>query len=203
MNKISPRSHLYRLVIVLVVSFTGFVVIRSYAVPASWNYNAWYRGDTLKDLKKLPLNYGGNESCKSCHEEVSLVEVVENQSEEEFVDEFEDEIENESDEKPETVAVFEHRTLNCESCHGALADHARGDEKTGDAIVMDKSNWQCMNCHRPLISRPADFPQFTEEVEKHRELEEETLCMKCHDPHDPVEQAETDEVEDEFEDELI
>jgi len=102
MNKISPKSHLYRLGIVLVVFFTGFVVIRSYAVPASWNYNAWYRGDHQEDMKKLPLFYGGNESCKSCHEDVSLVEAVAIQDEEEFVDEFEDEIENESDEKPET-----------------------------------------------------------------------------------------------------
>ncbi|MBM2830721.1 MAG: hypothetical protein HW411_1511 [Gammaproteobacteria bacterium] len=202
MNKISPRSHLYQLGIVLVVFFTGFVVIRSYAVPASWNYNAWYRGDTLKDLKKLPLNYGGNESCKSCHEEVSLVEVVENQGEEEFVDEFEDEIEVENDEHTEAVMEFEHKSLNCESCHGPLITHAKGDEKIGDAIVMDKSNSQCMICHGQLISRPVDFPQFSEDVEKHKDLEEQTLCMKCHDPHDPIEEAELDEDEELLGDEL-
>jgi hypothetical protein len=209
MKKISPSSHVYQLGIVLVICVAGFLVIRSYAIPDSWNYKVWYRGDNQEDLKELPLFHGGNESCQLCHEDVSLVKVVEIQGEEEFVDEFADEINNEldeqPDEEPEIEMVFEHRTLNCEACHGPLADHARGDEKIGDAVVMDKSNWQCMNCHRKLISRPADFPQFTEEVEKHRDIEEQTLCMKCHDPHDPVEQAgvDEDEVEKEFDDELI
>ena len=202
MNKVSPRSHIYQLGIVLAICFICFQVIRSYAIPDSWNYNAWYRGDTLEDLENLPLNYGGNESCQSCHEDVSLVEVVENQGGEEFVDEFEDEIEAESDEEPEAVMEFEHKTLNCESCHGPLIAHAKGDEKIGDAIVVDKSNSQCMICHEQLISRPVDFPQFSENVEKHKDLEEQTLCMKCHDPHDPIEEeAETDD-EEAFGDEL-
>jgi hypothetical protein len=145
--------------------------------------------------------YGGNESCQSCHEDVSLVEAVTIEVEEEFADDFEDEIEDEYDEGSEIVMVFEHKTLNCESCHGPLVDHAEGDEKIGDAIVMDKSNWQCMNCHAKLISRPVDYPQFTEDVEKHQDLAEQTLCMKCHDPHDPTEQEGTDEGE-EFEDEF-
>ena len=209
MNKITPKSHIYRLGIVLVIFVAGFLVIRSHAIPESWNYNVWYRGDNQEDLKHLPMHHGGNDSCQPCHEEGSLAAVVEVDGAEEFVDEFADEtgdeLDEEADEEPEIEMVFEHRTLNCESCHGPLADHARGDEKIGDAVVMDKSNWQCLNCHRPLISRPVDFPQFTEQVEKHRDLEQETLCMKCHDPHDPVEQAGADEyeVEDEFDDELI
>jgi hypothetical protein len=196
MNKISPKSHLYRLGIVLVVFVAGFLVIRSHAVPESWNYKVWYRGANQEDLKKLPLYFGGNESCQSCHEDVSLVEAAAARDEQGSVDEFADETENESDDKPEIVMVFEHQTLNCESCHGPLADHARDDKKIGDAVVMDKSNWQCLNCHRSLISRPAKFPQFNENIEKHKDLEERTLCMKCHDPHDPVEQKGTDEEED-------
>lgn len=202
MKKISPRTHLYRLGVVLVACFAGFLVIRAYAIPDSWNHNAWYRGDTLEDLKKLPLNYGGNESCKSCHEDVSLVAVVEKQGGEEFADEFEDEIEAESDAEPEAVMEFEHKTLNCESCHGPLIVHAKGDEKIGDAIVMDKSNSQCMICHEQLISRPVDFPQFPGDAEKHNDLEEKTLCMKCHNPHDPIEEEAESDDEEAFGDEL-
>jgi len=206
MNKISPKTHVYRLVVVLVVFVIGFLVIRSYAIPDTWNHHVWYRGGNQEDLKQLPLIHGGNDSCKPCHEDVSLTEVVEEQGTEEFADEFadesEDEIDEESAEEPETEMVFEHKTLNCESCHGPLADHVKGDKKIGDAVVMDKSNWQCLNCHRPLISRPAKFSQFTEEVEKHRDLDKKTLCMKCHDPHDPVEQMAADE-EEESDNELM
>jgi hypothetical protein len=189
MNNISSKSHIYRLGIVLVVCVTGFLVIRSYAVPNSWNHDAWYRGDNQEDLKKQPLIFGGNESCQSCHEDVSLVAAVASKGEEKFVDEFGDEIEIEFDEEPASVMVFAHKTLSCESCHGPLAHHAAGEDKIGDAIVMDKSNWQCMNCHEELISRPVDLPQFTEAVEKHMDLDEQTLCMKCHDPHNPIEEV--------------
>src|SRR3989304_9104163 len=200
MNKMSSKSHLYRLGIVLVVFIAGFLVIRSHAVPKSWNYEVWYRGENQEYLKKLPMYYGGNDSCVPCHEDVSLAEETGTEGGEGFKDEFADETEDELDETTEedvaqVAMVFEHRPLNCESCHGPLADHARDDEKIGDAVVMDKSNRQCMICHRPLISRPVGFSQFTEEVEKHRDLEEETLFMKCHDPHDPVEQAGADEEE--------
>lgn len=157
MNKPSPRSHLYRLAIVLVTGFIGFLVVKALATPQSWNYVVWYRGDNSEEMKKLPLSYGGNDSCQSCHED-----------------------------EHENLTSFKHKTLNCESCHGALVDHVEGDKKTADAIVMDESNWQCLNCHRELISRPKDFPQFTSEVRRHKAKREETPCIKCHDAHDPA-----------------
>ncbi len=132
----SPRTHLYRLGIVLVLGFVAFLGIRSLATPPSWNYEIahWFRLDSLEEMKRQPSILGGNESCQECHE-----------------------VEHE-----ETVG-FEHATLNCESCHGALADHVKDDEKFADAIV-DASNAECMLCHSQLVSRPKDFPQFTLEV---------------------------------------
>ena len=165
MSNPSPRSHLYRLGILLVVFFVAFLVIKDLATPASWNYEGWFRGAALEEGKAKPSAYGGivdiavsdrNEACRSCHKD---------------------------DEKK--LRKLKHRTLSCESCHGALADHAREGKKTADAPV-DKSRGQCMNCHAALISRPKDFPQFTMEVKKHRRLEEETLCLKCHGAHDPT-----------------
>lgn len=156
MNNPTPRSHLYRLGIILVACAIGFLGLKSLATPASWNYVVWYRGDNQEDMKKLPLIHGGNDSCQSCHEE-----------------------------EHESVSEFEHKTLNCESCHGPLTDHVQGDKKIADAILMDDSNWQCMNCHRELISRPEGFPQFTNEVKRHKTMQEGSLCLKCHEGHDP------------------
>jgi hypothetical protein len=156
MNKPSPRSHLYRLAVVLVTGFIGFLVIKALATPQSWNYVVWYRGANSEEMEKLPLIHGGNDSCQSCHEE-----------------------------EHENLTSFGHKTLNCESCHGPLVDHVQGDKKTADAIVMDESNGQCLNCHSELISRPKDFPQFTSEVRRHEAKREDTSCLKCHDAHDP------------------
>jgi hypothetical protein len=165
MRNPSPRSHLYRLGILLAVCFVAFLVIKDLATPASWNYEGWYRGAVLEEGKAKPFVYGGiadievserNEACRSCHKD-----------------------------HEKKVRKLKHRTLSCESCHGALADHAREGKKTADAPV-DKSRGQCLNCHAELISRPKGFPQFTMEVKKHRTLEEKTLCLKCHGGHDPT-----------------
>lgn len=156
MPKTSPRSHIYRLGLVLAVGFVLFLWIKQAATPESWNYEIWFREDSLTDLANLPLAHGGNDSCEECHEY-----------------EYEDTMD------------FAHRTLSCESCHGVLADHVKGDKKVANAVV-DRSKSQCLNCHEPLISRPPDFPQFTEEVRRHRELKEDVPCIKCHGAHDPA-----------------
>jgi hypothetical protein len=140
----------------LAAGFVLFLWVKQAAVPASWNYDIWFREDSLTDLRNTPLSHGGNQSCEECHE-----------------DEYEDTMD------------FEHQTLSCESCHGVLVDHVAGDEKIANA-VMDRSKGQCLSCHSVLISRPKDFPQFTEEVRRHRELKEGVPCVKCHGAHDPA-----------------
>jgi len=161
----SPRSHLYRLAVLLVVGLVGFLVVRQMATPASWNYRDWYRGDALEEIALQPLIYGGidslspsqrNKSCETCHKK-----------------DF------------EKIKKKKHKTLSCESCHGALFDHVQGEKKIADAKI-DRSRWQCENCHAEMINKPEDFPQFTFEVKKHKTLEEGTPCLKCHEAHDPT-----------------
>jgi hypothetical protein len=113
----SPKTHLYRLAILLVAGFAGFMVLRTLATPESWNYADWYRGNSPLEIAQEPLIYGGNESCKDCHAEVH-----------------------------DELLEFKHKTLSCESCHGALADHVEGDKKIAEAVI-DETRWQCMNCH--------------------------------------------------------
>jgi hypothetical protein len=162
MSKFSPKSHLYRLGIVLVVFFVAAAVARQWATPKSWNYQDWYRTDALRDSAAQPLVFGGNESCTSCHEKTD-----------------------------KTMREQEHKGLSCESCHGALADHVKAGKKV-DAAKVDLSRWQCMNCHSEQINRPQKFPQFSVDgaigkfVKKHKEMSEATRCVKCHDPHDPT-----------------
>ncbi len=160
----SRYAHLYRLGTILAVFFAFAVAIGLWAAPASWNYDIdnWYRRDALIDATAKPLAYGGNESCVACHKAAN-----------------------------KQLRKFKHRALSCESCHGALADHVR-DDKRFAAAVVDRSRWQCQNCHAEQISRPSDFPQFSKtgeigkEVRKHKRLDAETPCLKCHNAHDPA-----------------
>lgn len=117
---------------------------------------AAHRGDAVKDAAAQALVYGGNESCEACHAEVN-----------------------------EKVASLAHSGLSCESCHGALGDHVEGGKKVAAAPV-DKTMWQCLNCHEERINRPEDLPQFPGDVGRHEDIEEGTTCYKCHDAHDPT-----------------
>ncbi len=160
----SPTSHLYRLGIVLVVFFTAAILIGWWAVPSSWNFDLdnWYRKDALIDIASKPLVYGGNESCKDCHQPAM-----------------------------KKLAKFEHAGLSCESCHGPIVDHVRGNKRFAAAKV-DKSRWPCENCHLEQINRPEGFPEFSKTgeigkfVKKHKRLNKKTLCLECHDAHDPT-----------------
>lgn len=159
----TQHSHLYRLGIVLTAFFAIALLVRWWATPASWNYDLdnWYRLDAEKLAASQPLIYGGNDSCRECH--AAAIKKLGN---------------------------FRHKGLSCESCHGPLADHVREGKKFAVAIV-DKSRWQCQNCHAEQINRPEDFPQFSKtgwigkRVRKHAELDDVTPCLKCHDAHDP------------------
>ena len=156
MNDPSPKTHLYRLGILLVGLVAVFLVVKEVATPASWNYDVWYRGDSLSDITSEPLSYGENASCKECHKKVNR-----------------------------QLRKRKHKGVACEACHGTLADHAEDGKKTADAIV-DKSRWQCENCHLYQINRPKGFPQFPSDVEKHKTIKEGEVCLKCHEAHDPT-----------------
>ena len=94
----------------------------------------------------------------------------------------------------EEMSEFTHRQLNCEGCHGPLTLHVRDGEKFADAV--GKSDWQCLSCHAQQISLPTDHPQFPGDVPKHEDIKKDTLCVKCHDAHDPA--LSDDEEEDGF-----
>jgi predicted CxxxxCH...CXXCH cytochrome family protein len=139
----------------MIVAFVGFLIVKAVATPASWNHHDWYRGNSPIEIAALPLVYGGNESCQDCHKY-----------------------------EHDTLLEFKHKTLSCESCHGALADHIEENEKIMSAEV-DESAWQCLNCHSKQINRPKEFPQFTKNVEWHEAFEKGMACVACHDAHDP------------------
>lgn len=157
MKKISAVTHLYRLGALFIVFIVVFVAIRQLATPSSWNYEVWYRGDSLSEVGKLPLTHGGNESCQACHADTV-----------------------------KAVKRKKHKNLSCEGCHAPLDAHVRDAQKIGDAVVITQSRRQCLNCHAELISKPKAFPQFTDEVKKHTTIQAGEVCLKCHDAHDPT-----------------
>lgn len=155
-------------------AFVVFLGLAALFSPSSWNYDMgyWHRAAALDEMARQPLVYGGisslssskrNAACKSCHKE-----------------------------QTKAIRKLRHKALSCEACHGALADHVQEGKKVAEAKI-DKSTWQCLNCHERFINKPAGFSQFktTEKFRKHRsfvagEFKAGTTCFKCHEAHDPT-----------------
>lgn len=164
---ISPRTHIYRLLVLLVLVVVGFVAVRGLAIPSSWDSENFFRRDSLDELKLQPMKIGGNESCggASCHDQQKVAEHKTQLA---------------------TVGRGSHKGLACENCHGPLSDHVSDDKKVASAVI-DRDNKLCLGCHNQLISRPKKFAQFDTENEGHWYFDVEITnpCRDCHNPHNP------------------
>ncbi len=69
----------------------------------------------------------------------------------------------------ELWAASRHKVVACETCHSV---NTGGDKP--EPI-------ECLTCHRPLLARPANFPQVSSD--KHYPKQ---TCLGCHDPHAPI-----------------
>lgn len=160
----SPRSHIYRLVIILAVALTAFFLLKDFTIPASWDVNAWYRTDALTDLQQQQSHFGGNESCRGsqCHEPKENHQA-----------------------RLTDLQNSVHKNLACETCHGPLVDHAQGKHKIGDAHLARGK--LCLRCHGVLLGREGKIAQFSSEFEIHKMMQvtEEKPCIDCHNPHAP------------------
>lgn len=77
------------------------------------------------------------------------------------------------------AASARHAGIGCESCHGALLDHANtGAELTSSFQGPTRpTDTVCIRCHAISIGRPAS--QFQIDPAGHYVA----LCLQCHDPH--------------------
>ena len=87
-----------------------------------------------------------------------------------------------------------HRTVECEQCHGAGAEHAGADDGARPGMILGDAGL-CLSCHRQGATMRPDVVSTVESFEDHlRDLERDhrikldrrksgTDCVYCHDPH--------------------
>ena len=159
----SPRNHLYRLVLLLIVAIVGFVWIKGWFVPAGWDAEKWYRTGALEELKELPIMYAGNPKCiDGCHGKTTKDHRAIGYK----------------------LAGGVHEHLGCESCHGPL--YQSGHDKLAPALVPRDSGL-CLRCHDDVAARPRMVGLFSESQMAHKALDvkRDSNCVQCHDPHSP------------------
>jgi ribosomal protein L37AE/L43A len=138
-----------RLLLLTVVIVAGFLAARFFLTPPSFGEFGYYRGDALGEAASLPIAYAGQKACEECHSE-----------------------------QHEIIMRAEHKTLSCESCHGAGAAHVDNP----DVPLAKLTFSHCLRCHEASPGRPLWFKQI-----KSKEHYTGHRCTECHSPHEPNE----------------
>ena len=168
---ISPYAHLYRLGGLGIIGLIIFFTIRYFAIPESWDSEAWYRKDALPLLQQQEAVFGGNESCAGgdCHEDPRYL-IEDAQAEHRL--------------RLRWLGWATHRTLSCESCHGPLGKHVQNGLKVQKATVIRESGL-CLRCHERRLGRKAIVSFREDKYHEALSVTKESACVECHDPHEP------------------
>ena len=149
MGKFKDSAHLIRLAAVFILGAVVFVAIRAAVIPKSFGRYGPYRGDALAETMARPVRFAGHEACEGCHPDVLEI-------------------------KSKGV----HAHVNCESCHGPLANHA--NDPASIKPVLPEVGQLCVRCHSQNSAKPNGFPQVVA-----KEHSPGQPCDSCHRPHSP------------------
>ena len=147
------QPHLKRAFLILVLVIIGFLFVRSFIVPESFGQYGWYRGDSVAELRDIPVGYAGSTSCSGINNECHKT----------------------------TYSIWvdsRHKTVNCETCHGPAEKHVI-DTRIMPEPANDTRDF-CGLCHFKRAARPADFPQI--DPETHGENLKCAYCHNPHKP---------------------
>ncbi|MDD5672745.1 MAG: cytochrome c3 family protein [Chitinivibrionales bacterium] len=154
----NDTKHIWRVFLLVLIAIAAFMVGRLLFVPKTFGQFGHYRAANVLEQRAFPVKYQGAESCEPCH-----------------ADEF---------------ALWKnagHKTIVCEDCHAPYDSHIKNDEKFADMEINRTADF-CLRCHQKLTARPEKFPQVNaiEHLAEFKMELTDTVCFKCHGPHDPT-----------------
>jgi len=149
MLKLQDINHLLRMAAVFAIGLVLFLVFRRAFIPKSFGRYGHFRGDAIAEITARPIVYAGHDTCEGCHPNVA-----------------------------DTKAKGAHVHVNCESCHGPLAEHA--DDPASVKPQKPDVAHLCVRCHSENIAKSQGFPQVNA-----KEHSRGQLCNACHQPHNP------------------
>jgi hypothetical protein len=150
MSSFKDTGHLFRFAGIFVLAFVVFLVARHWVVPKSFGEYGHYRGAAITEIAAGPVKFAGHEACESCHTD-----------------------------QAEVKKVGKHASVNCEACHGPLANHAA--DPTSVTPVKPDTAVLCVRCHTASAAKPKNFPQVVP-----AEHSSGMACGTCHNPHSPA-----------------
>ena len=150
MNRfLKDKEHLFRMAALFAAGAVLFLIARAVFVPKSFGQYGHYRAGALTDVRSKSVVYAGRAACVECHTE-----------------------------EGDRLKGGKHKSIGCESCHGALAKHA-ADPSSPKPTKPDPKTL-CQSCHLANLAKPAKFPQI--DPKGHMDG---GPCLTCHDQHAP------------------
>lgn len=146
-------QHLLRVAVIFAAVFAAFLGARKLLIPESFGRLGHYRANAVEEFAAQPPHYAGEAACKRCHPQPAA-----------------------------DKAGSSHRSISCESCHGALSAHVNEPKSAAGPRRPKEAELRafCGHCHEKSLSKPAKFPQI--DVKKHYP---DGPCNMCHQPHKP------------------
>jgi hypothetical protein len=150
MHAFKDAGHLFRLAAVFAVVGLALVGVRALLVPKSFGEYGHYRGNALAEIAASPVSFGGHQACEDCHADIL-----------------------------EKKKNGRHAHVNCEACHGPLANHV-ADPGSVQPAKLDTAAL-CVRCHEANAAKPKGFPQVAS-----ADHSTGLPCDTCHQPHSPA-----------------
>ena len=128
MRPFKMPPQIFRLVLLTIFIMGTYLTARTFLTPPSFGKFGWYRANALGELSSRPVTFAGRKACDECHSD-----------------------------HVQKLAKAEHKTLSCESCHGAGQAHVDNPD-----VQLPKLTFShCLRCHEasPVPSGVAQADQ--------------------------------------------
>ena len=140
-------KHISRLLVLLAAGLAIALIAKWYFTADSFYEYGFYRGDSPAEVAAKTAVLQTSSSCKSCHSE-----------------------------RYEQWSAANHKTVQCEVCHGA----GEGHPQRAKLSVPADTRKLCSLCHERMPGRPSTQPQIV--LAEHGAGQQ---CAVCHNPHAP------------------
>lgn len=140
-------KHIVRLILLMAVFAAVAYAAKVFFTAESFYRYGHYRADSVPEIAAQEPAFQTARYCQSCHSE-----------------------------RHAQWSASSHKTVNCETCHGA----AQGHPQKGKLPIPSDAVKLCTLCHEAMPGRPRTQPQIA--VAQHSAGQQ---CIVCHNPHAP------------------
>lgn len=140
-------KHIVRLITLMVAGLAIALIAKWYFTADSFYRYGHYRADSVPEIAAQDPAFQTPRYCQSCHGE-----------------------------RHAQWSANNHKTVSCETCHGA----ARGHPQQAKLTIPADTRKLCTLCHEAMPGRPRTQPQVA--LAQHSGGQQ---CIVCHNPHAP------------------